>query len=491
MKNRPMKANLPSLGHISNVRKVQVSEPIERATYVSRGRHLLMGQRRNRGDTNALILLGKCIEQARVSNKFDSNIWFDIHTPHVVYICGRRGTGKSYDLGILAEGLSLGSASKIATKEESVTTVFFDTQNQFWALRDSPNEGIEEDREQLNHLEQWGIAPSGIQSARLFAPKCDYSIHPDAVRFAIDPIELELEDWCGLFGLEVYSPQGQLIRNLLNKVSVTGYSVAQGPGASAHERIHSKEDYELEDLIACLREDMELSEQSQRQTRDAVLWKLEALRDSNIFQKGGIDILQVLRPGRLSVFLLRGLDDPTKSLIVSVIAKKIFRTMGRFHTQRKTAERLGTEMPQSLLSLPLGVWTLIDEAHLICPSDRHTAAKPILIEYVKRGRDAGLSLVLATQQPSAVDTRVVSQVDLLIVHRLVVEADISAALARVPADFPKDIWFGTRRISDRLGFIRGLETGEAWVADAETNRAILVAMRPRVSAHGGDEPQVV
>ena len=67
-----------------------------------------MGQRRNRGDTSALILLGKCIEQARVSNKFDSNVWLDIHTPHVVFVCGRRGTGKSYDLGILAEGLSLG-----------------------------------------------------------------------------------------------------------------------------------------------------------------------------------------------------------------------------------------------------------------------------------------------------------------------------------------------------------------------------------------------
>ena len=48
-----------------------------------------------------------------------------------------------------------------------------------------------------------------------------------------------------------------------------------------------------------------------------------------------------------------------------------------------------------------------------------------------------------------------------------------------------------RGVSERLGLIRALETGEAWIADAETNRAILVAMRPRVSAHGGDEPRVV
>ena len=226
-------------------------------------------------------------------------------------------------------------------------------------------------------------------------------------------------------------------------------------------------------------------------TRDAVLWKLESLRDSKIFRQDGIDIHQIIKPGQLNVFLLRNLDDATKSLVVSVIAKKVFRIMGRYHTERKAARRSGRPISPRYDSLPQGVWTLIDEAHLICPSDSNTAAKPTLIEYVKRGRDAGLSLVLATQQPSAVDSRVVSQVDLLIAHRLVVDADISAALARVPADFPKSVSFGTSQVSDRLGLIRALETGEAWVADAETNRAFLVGMRPRVTAHGGDEPTVV
>ena len=486
-----MPSSLPSLGHIANVRRVEVSEPIERAAYVSSGRHLLMGQRRNRGDTSALILLGKCIEQARVSNKFDSNVWLDVHTPHVVFVCGRRGTGKSYDLGILAEGLTLGQDSNITTKDPPITTIFFDTQNQFWALLDVPDGRLDEDREQLNRLEQWGIPPNRIPSARLFAPSGHSSIHPDVVEFAIDPTELELEDWCGLFGLEVYSPQGQLIRNLLRKVANEGYSVAQGPGGKGHRKVQAQTEYEVDDLIACLQDDVELSEQSQRQTRDAVLWKLESLRDSRVFRKSGIDIVEVLKPGQLSIFLLRDLDDSTKSLVVSIIAKKVFRIMGTYHTERKAAERSRGPMPQGHSTLPRGVWTLIDEAHLICPSDSHTAAKPILIEYVKRGRDAGLSLVLATQQPSAVDSRVVSQVDLLIAHRLVVDADISAALARVPADFPNDVSFGTTRISDRLALVRALETGEAWVADAETNRAILVAMRPRVSAHGGDEPRVI
>ena len=218
-----------------------MSDPIERATYVSRGRHLLMGQRRNRGDTSALILLGKCIEQARVSNKFDSNVWLDIHTPHVVFVCGRRGTGKSYDLGILAEGLSLSHDANITTKGPPITTVFFDTQSQFWALLDAPDSRLEEDREQLEQLARWGIPPNQIPSAKLFAPSGDSTVHRNVVEFAIDPTELELEDWCGLFGLEVYSPQGQVIRNLLRKVASEGYRVAQGPSASTHRKVEGSD----------------------------------------------------------------------------------------------------------------------------------------------------------------------------------------------------------------------------------------------------------
>ena len=35
-----------------------------------------------------------------------------------------------------------------------------------------------------------------------------------------------------------------------------------------------------------------------------------------------------------------------------------------------------------------------------------------LVDYVKRGRDAGLSLIFATQQPSAVNSKLMSQVDI-------------------------------------------------------------------------------
>lgn len=485
-----MPTEFPQLGHIKTFRKIDVSDTLDRAHYEPRGKHLLIGQRKHRGKTDALIYLGKCIEQTRLSNKYDSNVWLDISTPHVIYICGKRGSGKSYDLGILAEGLMLRRDSKITTKDLPITTIIFDTQNQFWSIHHAPQERL--DKEQLEKLAQWELPPKGLEGVQLFKPRGEKVDLPGVTDFIIDPAELDVDDWCGLFGLERYTPQGQCIRSLLQKVGVEGYEVEEESGGRLRRvKISKKSKYGLADLVGCLKRDIEMLDQSQKQTRDSVLWKLESLQDSKLFQSGGMNIRDVLRYGQLSVFLLRNLDTATMALVVSIFTKKILTLMGDYHTKVKISRRLNRQLPAEYEGLPDGVWVIIDEAHLICPSDSQTAAKPTLIEYVKRGRDAGLSLVMATQQPSAVDSRVVSQVDLVISHRLVVDSDISAALARLPSRFPTSVTIGSEKITHENSLIRMLDTSEAWIGDAESGRAFLIAMRPRVSAHSGDEPKVI
>ena len=487
-----MQTEFPQLGHIGDLRKIDVSDTLERTHYIPRGKHLLIGQGKLRGKTDALIYLGKCIEQTRLSNKYDANVWLDVRSPHVIYVCGKRGSGKSYDLGILAEGLLLSRDSKVTTKDLRITTVIFDTQNQFWSLCYAPQKGLDEDREQLKHLAEWRLPPKGLEGVRVFKPRGEQTDLPGLTDFVIDPAELDVDDWCGLFGLERYTPQGHCIRSLLLKVGMEGYEVEEESGGRLKRvEVNAKSQYGLADLVDCLKRDIEMLDQSQKQTRDAVLWKLESLQDSKLFQCGGMNIREVLRRSQISVFLLRDLDNATKALVVSIFAKKILNLMGDYHTKQKISRRLNRQLPAEYEGLPEGVWIFIDEAQLICPSDSQTAAKPILIEYVKRGRDAGLSLVMATQQPSAVDSRVVSQVDLVIAHRLVVDSDISAALARLPSRFPTSVTIGSEKITDVNSLIRMLDTREAWIGDAESGRAFLIAMRPRVSAHGGDEPVVI
>ena len=250
--------------------------------------------------------------------------------------------------------------------------------------------------------------------------------------------------------------------------------------------------FDLDDLLRCLQDEESLNSTTAQQTRNAVLWRLKGLANSSLFVSGGLRVRELLVPGKLTVLLMRKLDNATKSIVVSVLTRKIFELMGEYHTRRRLARRrTNVTMAEEFRGLADGVWVIVDEAHLVCPSDQETSAKEALVEYVKRGRDAGLSLVLATQQPSAIDSRVLSQVDLVIAHRLVMEADISAAVSRMPASVPSRVTFGGQEVSGPGGLIRVLDTREAWLADAESSRSFLMAIRPRVTAHGGDDPVLV
>lgn len=482
---------LPELGHIEALRKIEVSEPLERAHYERQGNHLLIGQRKHRGSNDALVSLGKCIESTRIGNKYDANVWLDIRTPHVVYVVGKRGSGKSYDLGILTEGLLLGESSRVSTKETPITTIIFDTQDQFWSLGSAPSGDIPEDKEQIADLQRWGLAPTRLPNFVLYKPRGESTELSGVADYSIDPADLSVDDWCSLLQEQRFTAIGHTVATLLEKVAKTGYvttPTAQGGGG---RRVPAKPAFELRDLLDCLRDDQDLNSTTAQQTRNAVLWRLQGLSNTSLFVSGGLNIRDLLKPGQLSVVLMRKLDNATKSIVVSVLAKKIFTLMGEYHTHRKLGRRRGTNIPATYAGLPEGAWVIIDEAHLVCPSDQDTSAKAALIEYVKRGRDAGLSLVLATQQPSAIDSRVLSQVDLLIAHRLVMEADINAALSRMPATLPSKISSGGQEIGHSSALIRMLDTREAWIADAESSRAFLVAMRPRLTAHGGDEPVLV
>ena len=54
------------------------------------------------------------------------------------------------------------------------------------------------------------------------------------------------------------------------------------------------------------------------------------------------------------------------------------------------------------------VWLVIDEAHNFCPSGRSTLSKEILIRWAKEGRQPGLSLLVASQQPAAIDREILT-----------------------------------------------------------------------------------
>ncbi|MFQ5891963.1 MAG: hypothetical protein ACE5HW_04120, partial [Candidatus Methanofastidiosia archaeon] len=97
----------------------------------------------------------------------------------------------------------------------------------------------------------------------------------------------------------------------------------------------------------------------------------------------------------------------------------------------------------------------------------------------------GCSIVLATQQPSAIDSRILSQMDILFCHKLVYEDDVKAVIRRMPSEMPP--MFKNEK------FIKNLPIGMTILGDKqeETSRSFLVRIRPRLSQHEGRERQPI
>ena len=133
---------------------------------------------------------------------------------------------------------------------------------------------------------------------------------------------------------------------------------------------------------------------------------------------------------------------------------------------------------------------MLDEAQAFLAPGATTAARDLFVQLVKEGRNMGLSAVLATQQPSAFDSRVLSQVETFIAHQLVTETDIRAVRDNLKSELPETIQSGSRDL--QVGtLLRTLPPGFCLISASDQNtvehRCFVAAVRPRATVHGGIE----
>jgi DNA helicase HerA-like ATPase len=119
-------------------------------------------------------------------------------------------------------------------------------------------------------------------------------------------------------------------------------------------------------------------------------------------------------------------------------------------------------------------WLLLDEAHVAFEG----VAAAALRRLVTRGRGPGVSLVAATQRPSALPAVAVSQADILIVHRLTGRADREALADARPAS-----------VGGALDERMPSDVGEALVIDDATESVHVVDVRERRTPHDGRSPR--
>jgi hypothetical protein len=379
-----------------------------------------------------------------------AEVCFDVTRPHVIFICGKRGYGKSYTIGVLLEEIFRLEASV----KKQLGVVVVDTLGIYWATR-FPN--IKE----TDHLMKWGQKSEGFP-IRVFVPSgavAEYKKQGfDVACFSLRVSSLSPGHWCLLFGLKPTDHVSIMFTRAVLAMQSTS------------------DCFSIQDLLTWIRGDDRASEEIKTAAENYL-----ALAESwGIFSGIGMSITDLVRPGTVSVLDISLLHTQVlKDIVVSLVSEKIFeeRVKARKAYEQK---KIGFEVGEA--GIPL-VWLAVDEAQLFIPRDHDTLSKEVLIsEWMRQGRQPGLSLIMATQRPSAVEPEVLSHSDLILCHRLTAQEDIDMLSMIRPTYMRGDIAESIKKM--------GHEKGVALLVDDTSESVHVIKVRPRVSWHGGGEPVI-
>jgi hypothetical protein len=387
----------------------------------------------------------------------------DLMSPHVMFVAGKRGSGKSYTLGIIAEELALA----MERREIEVAVVVVDTVDVFRQMVDSNDE-------QVDLLKKWNLEARGFPVS-VYIPRRTYVGLPDEVKkkarlfpLSIGPRELTVSDWG-----YVLEKGGSLSTTMENLIGETLDSVRKGYTLDSGEKVTLKRDFSIKDLIRCIEVNPAINELYKPSTRTALIQRLKRADRLGVFHPGGTSAQDLAIAGQITVIDVAPLGSDAESvlaILTNMLCRQVLTYRMAWTDEGASARE---ELPPT--------WLIIDEAHTLVPRSGNTPAKDAVIGYAKLGRRFGCSLVLCTQQPSAVSDDAISQADIILSHSLSHDNDIRALQQRAPAVMPD-------QFRDKV-FISSLPRGVALVFDqsTENKRGFIMQVRPRLSQHGGTD----
>ncbi|QIK78375.1 ATP-binding protein [Sphingomonas piscis] len=186
-----------------------VQDQLVKVQYVQQGNNVVFGRTVKPGEYSNLAYIGKILESTAGKSYLGADAWLDVTFPHVIYITGTRGSGKSFDLGVILEGISaLQAPSAIQNDVTPITSILIDTQSQFWTLRFPPNQNIPANEQQLAELSRWNLKASGLANTRFYVPPGTTKFLGDEIELTVRPQDVTHAEWCALLGQEVYGPKG-------------------------------------------------------------------------------------------------------------------------------------------------------------------------------------------------------------------------------------------------------------------------------------------
>lgn len=403
-----------------------------------------------------LIYLGKGYVKMGNYTSLSNLIWMDIARSHVVLISGKRGAGKSYSLSVIAEELT----DLPKETRQNIAPLIFDTMGIFWTMK------FKNEKEK-SLLREWKLKPKNLP-VKIFVPSGKFGEYeknqiPVDKKFALKASELEIEDWLLTFNLNIINPVAILIEKIITELK---------------EREKS---FGIEDILEKINNSKEKEE-----IKKAAVALFEAASTWGIFaRKGekGTTTTELIEAGKTSILDLSCYSSVAtfnvRALVIGLISRKLFteRMMAR---KKEEIEAIQTGFSsQEKKEIPL-VWLFLDEGHEFLPQEGKTPATDSLIQLLREGRQPGISLVLATQQPGAIHRDVMTQSDIIISHRVTAQPDITALNNIMQTYLLESI----KKHLDDLPDLKG----SAIILDDNSERIYPMRIRPRFTWHGGEAP---
>ncbi len=389
------------------------------------------------------LKIGKHIVGTGEDAHLTSPILVDALRPHCMIICGKRGGGKSYTLGVIVEELK--KLRKDVRK--NLCSLVIDTQGIFWTMK-YPNES------DSDLLKAWNLKPMGID-VKVYIPYGQKEMFEKAGvkfdgTFSISASQLDPDDWLYVFNIDINDMSGILIERVITRMKKSGkkYGIDDIINEIKREEGFGKEKLLLENRFLA-----------------AKMW--------GIFGEDAMP--KILEPEKSTVLDVSMTPSNIRSVLVSIVLKKVLEE----RIKARRLEELAKVENEEIKRVPL-CWIVIDEAHNFVPNKGKVASSDILLRIVKEGRQPGVSTIFATQRPNKLHPDVIAQSDLIISHRLTAKSDIEALKAIMQTYMLFDI----EKYLNDLPRMKGV----ALVLDDNSERLYKIQVRPRQSWHAGSSP---
>jgi hypothetical protein len=362
----------------------------------------------------------------------------------------------SYTMSVLMEEF----ARQPFEIKERLSVLIIDTVGIFWTMK-YKNEEIPKEV-----FDKWELKAEGI-NIRAMIPYGKQEFYkekeiPFDQPFSIRTSQMDLEDWLGVFRLSWRDPESSLLSRTIDIIK---------------QKVGSL--YDIDDIIKVAKQDPD----SSKEIQDALINRMKVAKSWGLFSKTGTTIKEFARAGTITTIDVStykqsiGMES-IQELIVGLLGKRLYEERMLY---RKEEEKNLVQGKRKESEMPI-VWMMIDEAHMFMPQDRPSMALDVLLQWIRVGRQPGLSLLLATQRPNKLHSEAISQCDFFLSMRMTAQDDIQAVSAIRPSylKIPMDKYYA--QMPKGQGF--------AILIDDNSEKVMMLKIRPRITWDGGKTANV-